>query len=180
MDRMADQVQVHAQSLPPAIVNRFTDLRDAYRSSRDAQLEKAGAVSSRKTYTAESRRALELRLCANMHYIGYTYPGDAEKCTAFFDQSIINYNTRKSTDGIGRAVGTITAAGEPVGAATVTYKDAGIAVVHTKPDGSYRARNIEIGLHTLVISKPGYHTAEVQVEIVDDGDTVVDVELEKE
>jgi len=180
MERIDATMQAHANVLPQTVVSRFSTLSEDYRLSRSNQLQRAGDVSTGKASTASMRTALELALLRSMHTIAASYPGNVVQCTAFFDQSIINYNTWKTSDGIGRAVGTITASGEPLSGATVSYKDAGVPVVHTKHDGTYRARNVAIGPYTLVVSKHGYHTAEVSIDVIDDGDTLVDVELEKE
>jgi len=45
-----------------------------------------------------NRQPIELQWCKNLHFIGFTYPGNPEQCAIFFDQSLLK-NKKQSAVG---------------------------------------------------------------------------------
>ena len=82
-------------------------------------------------------------------------------------------------DGLGRLYGTITntTTKEPVINAEIEITGAGIPKAHTNEHEKYRCHNVATGIYQIQISKQGFQTLTLQKEIVDDGDTEMNVEL---
>ena len=127
----------------------------------------------------DSQVTLELQLVKNIFYIGYNFPGDTARCLSFFNQQILHHVVHSATDGPGRLYGTITNATtkEPLLNAEIEITGAGIPKAHSNEQGKYRTHNVAIGIYEIKISKQGFQTITQQKEIVDDGDTQMNVEL---
>lgn len=176
--RFFDACTAHAADLPDATVTLFADYKTNLPVSRMAQLVKIGEVSSSKAGTAESRTELQIQLCANIHYIGFTYPTDVTKCMTFFDQSIVRRAVNRDNDGIGQVEGVVSnAAGDPLGEVLVEVLTTGVANRHTQADGKYRTPNMPVGMHTLRFSKAGFVTREIAVDVVDEDRTTLNVTM---
>ena len=179
MNRMVNASQQHITDLGDAFVKIFIDLRDNYVAARTSQLNKKGEVDTHKTTTKATRRTLELQLVKNIFYIGYNFPGDTARCLSFFNQQIHHRVVHSATDGLGRLYGTITntTTKEPVINAEIEITGAGIPKAHTNEHEKYRCHNVATGIYQIQISKQGFQTLTLQKEIVDDGDTEMNVEL---
>jgi len=179
INRMVNVANVHAAEAGNDFINAFTNIQTNYMAARSAQLSKIGEVKANKTTTKTTRNALEIQLTKNLHYIGYTYPADEARCLSFFDQSVIHYRQSSATDGLGRITGVITNAAtkEPVLNAEIEITGTDIPKAHTDAEGKYRSRNVATGIYEVSISKQGYQTATVSKEIIDDGNTAMNVEL---
>ena len=89
MLRMKSATAKYAASLEPGMDALFATLYTNFTTARKAQLGQKGTVSSHTDAKHNNRTALELQLCANLHFIGYKYPGDAAKCCTFFRQELL-------------------------------------------------------------------------------------------
>ena len=179
MNRMVNISQAHVTDIGNDFVILFSDLRNNYVTARTAQLNKKGEVVTYKTTTKTTRRTLELQLVKNIFYIGYNFPGDTARCLSFFAQHILHHVVHSATDGLGRLYGTITNATtkEPIFNTEIEITGAGIPKAHSNEQGKYRTHNVAIGIYEIKISKQGFQTITQQKEIVDDGDTQMNVEL---
>ncbi len=122
MERMVTACTAHAADLPVGLAGVFEAIQTAFVTARSAQLGKKGNVADNADTARTLRTTLELQLVANIHFIGYKYPGNVSQCMAYFDQSILNEDS-SGTGGGGddnTFSGTL-AAGEVKVIATVTY-----------------------------------------------------------
>jgi hypothetical protein len=179
ISRMIKVATAHASEVGVEFVKAFTDIQASYTTARNTQIGKKGEVAADRTNTKSARTTLELQLTKNLHFIAYTYPGDGVRCNSFFTQSIIQPRQSSATDGLGRLAGLITSVATQVPIANVEVElvDAGIPTVYSNAEGRYRSRNVSIGIYKINVKKPGFKTVETSVEIIDDGDTLLDVEL---
>jgi hypothetical protein len=179
MARMVAGATAHEADLGTPFKTLFTDYQTNYTSARNAQLGKMAVVSTERTETHSTRDVVEVQLCKNLHFIGYTFPGDADRCMDFFDQSIIRPSQSSASDGLGRAAGIITneTTGAVIAEVVVDYLNEQTPSKKSKVDGTYRAANIGIGGHTVRFSKPGFVTRDVPIIIGDVGDTPLDITL---
>ena len=177
--RMVKVSNAHAAEVGDDFVKCFTDIQTSYAEARNTQMGKKGEVSIDKTNTKSARTALEIQLIKNLHFIAFTYPGDVVRCNSFFDQSIIQPKQSSASDGLGRLTGLITNATtkELVANAQVEVIDANIPNIYSDSTGKFRSRNVIVGTYKIRISKSGFQPVEVPVEVVDDGDTPLDVAL---
>jgi hypothetical protein len=179
MARMVSACTAHQAVLGPAIVALFTGYQTNYPLARNAQILKIGEVSDDKTETATTRDDVETQLIANMHFIGFTFPGNVTECMKFFDQSIIRPSQSSATDGIGRAAGTImdSVSGLPVNGAVVDFTDVQVNSRQSHDGGLYRTTNVPIGTHHLKVVHSGHQVFETDISIVDEGDTPLNISL---
>lgn len=177
--RMAQVAANHAAEVGDEFVRVFTDFQTSYTAARSNQMNQKGAVSAIKSNAKSTRTVLELQLSRNLHFIAYTFPGDEDRCSSFFDQSIIQPRQSSATDGLGRLTGLVTSSvtKEAIANVGVEILDAGVPVCYTSTEGKYRSRNVDVGNYQVRIGKSGFQPVEVSVEIVDDGDTLLDIML---
>lgn len=182
INRMVNAANAHLAEVGKEFVAIFTAIKTNFVSARSSQLGKIGEVATAKTTTETTRNALETQHTKNVHYIGFTFPGNVSRCMDFFDQSIIRAEQSSDTDGLGRAVGTITnsANGQAIHNAVIEIVGENIPKVRSKPDGKFRTHNVDTGVRQFLISKPGFTSVTVSKEIVDEGDTELNVGLNPE
>lgn len=89
MDRFLSAADNHTAELGSDMKNKAQTLLTDFKNARTEQLRKKGAVADAKVTTKEKRRALELQVMKNLSFIGYTYPGNVNKCNDFYDQSFL-------------------------------------------------------------------------------------------
>lgn len=79
--------------------------------------------------------------------------------------------------GLGAIAGTVTSAGQPVAAATVTVVGTELSAI-TGPDGAFSVDNVPGGTYRITVGADGYVTSTVDgVEVVDGQVTSIDVDL---
>lgn len=182
MIRMVSSATAHEVDLGVPFKILFKGIKDNYIAARAAQLAKIGEVSTERTQTHSTREMVEVQLCKNMHFIGFTFPANPDRCMDFFDQSIIRPSQSSASDGIGRAAGTIvdSVSGLPVPNAIVDYTDVDVNSRRSLADGQYRSSNVPIGMHHLKVVHPGHLPFEADINIVDEGDTPLNITLSPE
>ena len=89
MERFYKAAARHNNVFGDSIKNLAQTLLEEFKEARSNQLKKKGEVAEKKTTTRQKRKNLELQLIKNLHYIGYLYPGNVNKCNSFFDQSFL-------------------------------------------------------------------------------------------
>jgi len=89
MERFYKAAARHSNVFGDSIKNLAQTLLEEFKEARSNQLKKKGEVAEKKTTTRQKRKNLELQLIKNLHYIGYLYPGNVNKCNSFFDQSFL-------------------------------------------------------------------------------------------
>lgn len=177
--RMATVASNHSAQVGEEFVKVFTDFQTSYTEARNSQMNQKGTVSAIKSNAKSKRTVLELQLIKNLHFIAYTYPGDDDRCSSFFDQSIIHFKQSSATDGLGRLSGLITHSitKEALANVGVEILDAGIPVCYTNTEGKFRSRNVDVGNYEVRIDKLGFRPVTMSVEVVDDGETLKNIEL---
>jgi hypothetical protein len=182
MARMKSACTAHQAVLGPAIVVVFSGYATNYPLARNAQILKVGEVAAGKTGTATTRDDVETQVIANMHFIGFTFPGNVTECMKFFDQSIIRPSQSSASDGIGRAAGIITdsVSGTPIDNAVVDFTDVEVNSRQSHDGGIYRTTNVPIGMRHIKVVHPGHAIFEADVNIVDEGDTPLNISLNPE
>lgn len=181
MTRMVSSCTAHVADLGAAMVALFANIQSNYVTARTLQLSKIAEVSTDISDKHATRDVVELQLCRNVHYIGYSFPGNADRCMDFFDQSIIRPNVNHDHDGLGRAAGVVTDLDDdmPIKDVVVDYPYEGVASRSSKADGTYRAVNVHTGMRVVRFTHPLYETADLNINIVDEGDTPLNVKLKK-
>lgn len=93
MERFYNVAGKHSNVFGNSITNLAQTLLTEFTEARSNQLKKKGEVAEKKSSTRERRKNLELQLIRNLHYIGYLYPGNVNRCNDFFDQSFLRRKT---------------------------------------------------------------------------------------
>ena len=93
MERFYNVAGKHSNVFGDSIKNLAQTLLTEFTEARSNQLKKKGEVAEKKSSTRERRKNLELQLIKNLHYIGYLYPGNVNRCNDFFDQSFLRRKT---------------------------------------------------------------------------------------
>ena len=93
MERFYNVAGRHTNVFGDSIKNVAQTLLTEFTEARSNQLKKKGEVAEKKSSTRERRKNLELQLIKNLHYIGYLYPGNINRCNDFFDQSFLRRKT---------------------------------------------------------------------------------------
>jgi hypothetical protein len=179
MSRMVASSTAHVADLTPAFVTLFTNIKSNYITARTLQLAKIADVGIQTTEKHETRATVEIQLCRNIHYIGFFYPGDGDRCMDFFDQSIIRANVDADSDGLGRVAGLITDTnGTPINDVVVDYPEEDRPSRKSKDGGKYKAVNVNTGPRKVRFTHPLHQVKEVTIMINDEGDTPLDVQLD--
>ena len=95
MERFYQATEKYKTVFGDSLKNLAQSLLAEFREARQNQLNKKGEVSQKKVATGDNRRVLEIQLMKNLHYLGYLYPGDENKCEVFFDQSFLRKKSAK-------------------------------------------------------------------------------------
>lgn len=100
----------------------------------------------------------------------------------YFDFAPLNRSSNSDNDGLGRASGLVTDnAGNPIANATIVITDAANQIVYsgsTNRSGQWRSPNVNIGFHTITVSKTGFTTLSIpNKEILDFKDIVINTVL---
>ena len=93
MERFYNVAGKHSNVFGDSIKNLAQTLLTEFTEARSNQLKKKGEVAEKKSSTRERRKNLELQLIRNLHYIGYLYPGNVNRCNDYFDQSFLRSKT---------------------------------------------------------------------------------------
>ena len=93
MERFYNVAGKHTNVFGDSIKNLAQTLLTEFTEARSNQLKKKGEVAEKKSSTRERRKNLELQLIKNLHYIGYLYPGNVNRCNDYFDQSFLRSKT---------------------------------------------------------------------------------------
>ena len=93
MERFYNVAGKHNNVFGDSIKNLAQTLLTEFTEARSNQLKKKGEVAEKKSSTRERRKNLELQLIKNLHYIGYLYPGNVNRCNDYFDQSFLRSKT---------------------------------------------------------------------------------------
>ena len=93
MERFYNVAGKHSNVFGDSIKNLAQTLLTEFTEARSNQLKKKGEVAEKKSSTRERRKNLELQLIKNLHYIGYLYPGNVNRCNDYFDQSFLRSKT---------------------------------------------------------------------------------------
>jgi hypothetical protein len=180
MNRMAVASQAHVGDLGAPFVAIWTGIKSNYATARTSQLGKIAEVVAAKTTTSDNRNELETQIFKNMFTVGMNFPGNVDECMDFFDQSIIRANQSSASDGLGRARGIITSSvgGVPVINAVFEFPEEGVASRKSKDGGNFLSVNVRTGSRLWRVTHPDFQTKEGNIDIVDDGDTSLNVDLD--
>jgi len=89
MDRLIASADQYSAQLGTDLKNDLQNMLIEFKNAREAQLQKKGEVAESKTTVRKRRKELEIQLLKNLHFIGFTYPGNVNRCNDFFDQSFL-------------------------------------------------------------------------------------------
>lgn len=179
MERMVTASTAHLADLGQPFVDLFTNHRNTFNAVRTAQLNLIGTVAGKKDVSVTTRDVIEIQLMKNVLFIGFNNIGNLEAVNTYFDQSIIRPAQDSATDGIGRAKGKVKDPnGNAIKGVEVEALSANVAKSHSNAEGNYRTQNLNTGNHQFRFRKNGYVDLIVSKEIVDDGDTTLDVTLQ--
>ncbi len=95
VSRFISAADKYSAQLGPAIKTNLQTLLNDFRSAREDQLRKKGEVADSKTNVRKRREELEIQLLKNLHYIGFIYPGNINRCNDFFDQSYLRRRKKR-------------------------------------------------------------------------------------
>lgn len=94
MDRLIASADHYSAEIGTDLKNDLQTMLNDFKNARKAQLLKKGEVSDSKTTVRKRREELEIQLLKNLHFIGFTYPGNVNRCNDFFDQSFLRRKKR--------------------------------------------------------------------------------------
>jgi hypothetical protein len=100
MTRMVSASNTHAGVLGPAFIAIWPTIQGNYNTARNLQQNKMGEVGVAREAVDTNRLPLELQWCRNLHFVGFTYPGQPDVCATFFNQSLLKnkkVNTNPAT-----------------------------------------------------------------------------------
>lgn len=178
MKRMVTASTAHVADLGQPFVDLFTNHDTTFNTLRTAQLNLIGDVAGKKDASVTTRDVIEIQLMKNVLFIGFNNVGNLEAVNTYFDQSIIRPDQSSATDGLGRAKGTIKDPnGNPILNVEVETIGENIPKAKSDADGKFRTRNMTTGIKQFRFRKPGFADLIVSKEIVDDGDTTLDVTM---
>jgi hypothetical protein len=180
MNRFADVAESCKADLGEDFVAEFRGYCTDYETARTQQLDTKSGVRDTKKETFITREKLETQLVRNLHFIGYHFPGDVDKGVSFFDQSLLSRTVDSDKDGWGQVEGEITnEQGEPLLNATVAFINRKVSPCYTDNDGAYLSRYVEVGPVKLSVSREGYESQELEIEVKDIGTTLLNITLLK-
>lgn len=100
INRMVTASGNNAGVLGAAFAAIWVTIQTNYNTARSLQLNKKGEVGVAREAVDTNRLPLELQWCKNLHFIGFTYPGQPDICATFFNQSLLKnkkVNTNPAT-----------------------------------------------------------------------------------
>lgn len=97
LNRMVTASANHTAELGVPFLSIWTTLQSNYTTARTLQLNKKGEVGVAREKININRQPIELQWCKNLHFIGFTYPGNTEQCATFFDQSLLKNKKQKES-----------------------------------------------------------------------------------
>ena len=172
MNRINAALSNHSADFPPATITLFNSIKSNWTTSRNLQLDKKSEVSSLTTGKNTTRVALETQLTKNMHFVGFTFPGNVDRCDDFFDEAMLRTPVNPNNDGLGRGTGVLVdAQGNKIKNVTVHVVDAGINDVTTGDDGVFLTPNMAVGTKIFRFSGSTIEPLEKEFEILDEGVT---------
>lgn len=162
INRMVTASNAHIAELGAAFAGIFTSIQSNYNTARNLQINKKGEVGVALEAIDTNRLPLELQWCKNLHFIGFTYPGNPELCATFFDQSLLkNKKTSDTTTPptpppateTGTVSGIVKQAGMPVKGASVSVEGTALSAT-TDFNGNYTIPNVPKGMQTVKAKLP--------------------------
>lgn len=181
IDRLVRAITTHtAEAGGAAVLAEFTDIQSSYTTARSLQLVKKAQTHSNRTVRDAKENVWADQLFANLLTIAHEFRNQPNRLSDFFDQSILRPQTKADKDGKGVLTGLVinSATGLPVNGALIHVIDGNIDDAHSKADGSYRMHRLPIGTYKVRISKEDFETAEIKVEIIDEGDTTLNIKVQ--
>ncbi len=97
INRMVTASTAHVAELGAAFAALFVNIQTNFNTARSLQQNKMGEVGVARETVDINRLPLELQWCKNLHFIGFTYPGNPEQCGTFYNQSLLK-NKKTSQD----------------------------------------------------------------------------------
>lgn len=161
-----------------ATLTEYTNFKSSYVTARGQQLDKISAVSSGRITRQQAEDAWDDQLFHNLLIIADLHRGHPEMLSLFMNQSILRAATSADNDGQGRFTGTVSSGGIAVEGVLVHVVDGNINDETTDAAGGYTTQNLPTGTYTVQYSKAGYVTQNISIEVMDDGDTLHDVNLQ--
>ena len=135
MNRMVSASTTHAGVLGgAAFVAIWTNIQGNYNTARSLQLNKKGEVVVAGEAIDTNRLPLELQWCKNLHFIGFTYPGNVEMCATFFNQSLLKNKKKNQNPASGTVV---TGAHKAIFSGTILKPASLFDAKNTSTDGYY-------------------------------------------
>lgn len=163
-----------------AIVQKeFEDIQANYLNARSGQLVKKGTTEDTRSQRDEAEALWNNAFFNGLLAAAKAYPNQPEKLSLFFDQSLLRTPKNSPHDGKGRLSGTITyKTGEAIEGAIIHIVDGDINNTSTNALGKYATQFVKVGEYTVVISLNNKKLYQGIVNIVDNGDTTLNVEVE--
>jgi hypothetical protein len=102
LDRVATAAVAHESIIGITISQELQAFQTQWKAFRKSQLEEKSTVVHSRHDRGETRKIVEKNLLTTIHFIGGLYPGDVEKCDAFFDFKLLTAarHHRKTTKNI--------------------------------------------------------------------------------
>lgn len=95
INRMVTASTAHVGVLGASFVAIWTNIQSNFITARNLQINKKGEVGVAAESIDTNRLPLELQWCKDLHFIGFTYPGNPDICATFYNQSLLK-NTKKN------------------------------------------------------------------------------------
>ena len=159
-----------------AVLAEYQVIQTDYAKARAAQLGKFSQTAAGRDQRLTAEQAWDDAMFACLLTAAKLHRNQPQKLSLFFNQSILRTPISAAHDGKGRLAGIVAyEGGTPVAGATVHITDGNIADATTASDGSYVTQSLPIGEYAIIISLNGKKLYQGNKNIVDDGDTTLDV-----
>jgi hypothetical protein len=176
----ADKAAIYNKELGGDWVTALTDLQTNWNAVQDnqdkAKTDVSGgrqAISNNTDGIAKNLWSLLLQVCKN------NLEDPLSAANLYFDLSPLMHSENHDNDGVGRVLGIAKDVdGNPTGAIDIVVKNFnGVEVWKgkTKNNGSFRTKNLPIGMCTFTFAKQGFIDQTISQEIFDDKDASIDV-----
>ena len=157
INRMVTASNNHIAELGATFAALFINIQGNYNTARNLQINKKGEVGVAAEAIDTNRLPLELQWCKNLHFVGFTYPGNVDMCATFFNQSLLK-NRKTTTPDPAVATGTVSGVvrqmGIPAAGATVSVDGFPLLTAVTNAAGEYSIANVAAGLQSLRAQLP--------------------------
>ncbi len=160
-----------------AVLTEYQDFLASYNDLRNDQLSKIGAVSGSRITRNQAENDWDAQMYKNLLLFATLHPGDPDKLELYMKEGFLQNRQSSKTDGKGRLTGHVSSGGVSAGSVKVHVVDANIADTTSDHFGNYKTQSMPVGTYQVAFSKDGFTTRMETIEVVDEGDTLLNTSI---